>query len=137
MIRRALWAAYTALLFYGLELAPVKVVSYAASMMDPLVPFPDPGMTFRHALLFLPEGLLSCLALGLWDGLAFSVAFGAFTELLQYFIPWRVYDVHDLTANVLGSLAGFAIAWLLCNRFSSNFCPRENVREGLWRKRSS
>ena len=108
-VSKALWATYTALLAWGLTLAPLKVVGAVESATSPLVPFPDPGASARHFLLFLGEGFLSCLALG-WEGLAFAVSFGGGTELLQYFIPWRTYDVHDLTANVLGSLAGFYLA---------------------------
>ena len=103
---KLLWLAYTAVLAYGLTLAPLKVVVAVERASNPLIPFSDPGASARHFLLFFGEGALSALALG-WDGLAFSVAFGGFSELLQYFIPWRTYDFRDLTANLMGSVVGF------------------------------
>jgi len=105
-VAKVLWLAYTVTLAYGLTLAPLKVVVAVEKASNPLIPFPDPGASARHFLLFFGEGALSALALG-WDGLAFSVAFGGCSELIQYFIPWRTYDVHDLTANFIGSLVGF------------------------------
>lgn len=43
----------------------------------------------------------------------FLLLFGAGIECMQYFIPWRTAEFFDFLADMLGILAGVAIASLL------------------------
>lgn len=93
------------------------------------------GDYFLHILLFMPWAffhnaaakslrLRICywpLALSFWSAakptaksqqpswLLLGLFFAAGTEGLQYFLPWRAFNVNDLLANGLGILVGFAL----------------------------
>lgn len=51
--------------------------------------------------------------------LAGGVAYGAFTEVAQAFVPGRAADFLDLGADVLGLLLGWALAALAASRFAT------------------
>lgn len=44
--------------------------------------------------------------------LAAVVSYGALVEVLQWFIPYRHFDLADVTVNALGALAGLGAWWL-------------------------
>jgi VanZ family protein len=44
--------------------------------------------------------------------------FGAVTEWLQYFLPYRAFNINDLLANCLGTVAGFLIVLLYRSRIA-------------------
>lgn len=40
-----------------------------------------------------------------------SIAYGIIMELVQqYFIPFRSFDIRDMTANSIGAIAGYFIS---------------------------
>ncbi|MEO5331780.1 MAG: VanZ family protein [Magnetococcus sp. YQC-5] len=43
----------------------------------------------------------------------FLLLFGAGIECMQYFIPWRTAELFDFLADMLGILAGVAVAYLI------------------------
>jgi VanZ family protein len=45
--------------------------------------------------------------------LLLGLFFAAGTEGLQYFLPWRAFNLNDLLANGLGILVGFALLLLI------------------------
>lgn len=42
-----------------------------------------------------------------WNFLIFGVLMGVLVEFGQIFVPFRTFDVYDILANELGSIAGF------------------------------
>ncbi|SHJ97093.1 VanZ like family protein [Tangfeifania diversioriginum] len=68
---------------------------------------------FLHALLFLPWAFFRPafrIKPGWW--LLWGLLFAAGSEGLQYFLPYRAWNVNDLVANAVGIFLGF-ILWLL------------------------
>jgi len=80
-----------------------------------------------NLLLFIPLGiLLPCLS-PRYKNIFRAVAFGAVTSLLiecsQLFTLYRVTDIDDLIVNVIGTLVGYLLYWVLrfvLDLFSSN-----------------
>jgi len=99
------WFIYTTLLLFGLTIIPPSLLFKIEKSTEFVS---DPGSHIRHMLMFIVESFLSAAVLSEL-GLAFSAVLGAFTELVQYFIPWRSYDIADLLADLLGSILGFII----------------------------
>ncbi len=64
-----------------------------------------------HFLLFSLLGWLSAKAFGLFWGCLAMLGVATGDEVLQYFLPDRVGDLHDIIIN---SLSGFLGAWM-CN----------------------
>ena len=58
------------------------------------------GFTFRSALLKTTAWIFAALAL--------AIA----TECIQYFLPYRAYNINDLAANVIGVLLGSGVFFL-------------------------
>ena len=112
MLKRVLkvsWFVLTLIIAYGLTIAPKGLVERIEALTG--LPF-DPQASFRHFLLFSVYSFLST-TLYEWDGLLFSVLLGGGTELVQWFVPWRTFDVGDLLANSLGSLLGAYLTFKL------------------------
>lgn len=68
------------------------------------------GDYFFHALVFIPWAFFMLSMhqkAGLWFllGLLFSTG----TEMLQYFLPYRRFNINDLLSNSLGILLGMAL----------------------------
>jgi len=65
---------------------------------------------FFHILMFLPWAFFrqaTAFRILLW--LMLGLLFAAGTEGLQYFLPWRAFNVNDLIANMLGVITSFVI----------------------------
>lgn len=63
-----------------------------------------------HALLFLPWAFFGKsfpVHAPLW--LAWGLFFAAATEGLQYFLPYRTWNINDLAANAMGVILGSII----------------------------
>ncbi len=64
-----------------------------------------------HVLFFLPWILFRCVFFKkrkmLW--LLIGIFFAVGIELLQYYLPYRSFNLYDLIFNVVGLLLGFAI----------------------------
>jgi glycopeptide antibiotics resistance protein len=73
-----------------------------------------------HALLFLPWAFfLPVFHTNKWLWLFFGLLFAAGSEGLQYFLPYRAWNVNDLLANSLGVCLGFGV-FLLMNANRTN-----------------
>ncbi len=67
-----------------------------------------------HALIFLPwtiVGLAAYRISFLWIVALFLMA--AATEMIQYFIHYRAFNINDLTANVIGVFLGLLLFLIL------------------------
>jgi len=64
-----------------------------------------------HISLFLPFLFLGnrALSIKLYPIILFGVFLALFTEGLQFFLPYRAFNINDLIANVLGLLLGFLL----------------------------
>ncbi|MDY0104974.1 MAG: VanZ family protein [Lentimicrobium sp.] len=63
------------------------------------------GDYFLHILLFMPWAFFrQACKIKTLPWLLLGLLFAAGTEGLQYFLPWRAFNVNDLLANGLGVL---------------------------------
>ncbi|HZK08108.1 MAG TPA: VanZ family protein [Bacteroidales bacterium] len=63
-----------------------------------------------HMLLFVPWCFLKPgLDLSKWWWLLAGVAFALAAESLQYFIPYRAFNINDMIANALGVVLSFIL----------------------------
>ena len=61
------------------------------------------GDYFFHVLLFMPWAFLSLsYKLNIWLWMVLGLAFATSSELLQYLLPYRSYNINDLVANNIG-----------------------------------
>jgi VanZ family protein len=72
------------------------------------------GDYFFHALMFLPW----CFFCGVSKSsftrwFSYGIFYAVFAEAIQYFLPWRAFNVNDIVAN----LAGVGISALLAPLF--------------------
>ncbi|ALU12224.1 hypothetical protein EYM_01595 [Ignicoccus islandicus DSM 13165] len=109
-VLKAVWALLTVAIAWGLTIAPAEVVKEVEEIT--YLPF-DPQSSLRHFSLFAIYSFVSATLYG-WDGMLISAVLGGLTELAQWFVPWRTFDLGDLLANALGSLIG---AWLTYKAF--------------------
>lgn len=82
------------------------------------------GDKIFHALVFaVLGGLLQRAVTAAGSGtpwvLGGGIAYGAFTEVAQAFVPGRAGDSLDLLADVLGLFLGWALAALAASRFAT------------------
>jgi hypothetical protein len=70
----------------------------------------DGSDILRNWILFVPEGLLAGLTLGLAPAIALPIGFTVVIEILQIDIPGRDLGLQDLIFNSLGALTGVAVA---------------------------
>ena len=68
------------------------------------------GDYFFHALLFLPWALFQLLPKKQWVlwiiiGLLFAVS----SEMIQFFLTYRAFNINDLFANTIGIAMGFVL----------------------------
>jgi glycopeptide antibiotics resistance protein len=61
-----------------------------------------------HLLMFLPWMFFLMVKnyTGNFSWMALGVIFAAAAEFLQYFVPYRAFNINDLIANIAGILAG-------------------------------
>ena len=101
----SIWLIYTLLLAFGLTVIPPSMLFELEKVTAIAY---DPNSYLRHMLSFTLEAFLSKLVIQEL-ALPFSIILGASTELVQVFIPWRSYDVLDLTADIIGSIIGVSM----------------------------
>jgi VanZ family protein len=61
-----------------------------------------------------------------FSALFFSVSYGIFNEIYQYFIPEREFSIGDIVANSLGVITCLILVYILQNK------KRKNVKKGAW-----
>lgn len=68
------------------------------------------GDYFVHALVFIPWAFfMTSMRQPLWLWLILGLLFSTGTELLQYLLPYRRFNINDLISNSLGILLGLII----------------------------
>jgi len=73
-----------------------------------------------HMLVFLPFLFLfrRVTSLGVVPSLILGALFAAFSEYIQYLLPYRAFNINDLMGNLAGIIAGLVLlipaffAWL-------------------------
>ena len=120
----------------------LRTASYGESLFAPninLVPFVD-GISMGYILnviCFIPLGFLAPLISTTYEkaGKCFLLGFGVSLgiESSQMFTPYRATDIDDLTANVLGVMAGWLILRLLMkSRMIRRLAGKEQDCNGCW-----
>jgi VanZ family protein len=76
-----------------------------------------------HCITFIPWAFVAFYKLNdkswsAWQIIIIGLIFSAFCEGLQYFIPYRSFNINDMASNFLGVLVG---SILLILRFSNSF----------------
>jgi glycopeptide antibiotics resistance protein len=75
------------------------------------------GDYFFHALTFIPWAFfMAAMKQRPWTWLFLGLLFSTGTELLQYLLPYRRFNINDLISNSLGILIGLLIFMLLLRR---------------------
>jgi glycopeptide antibiotics resistance protein len=68
------------------------------------------GDYFFHILLFMPWAFFrQACKIKTLPWLLLGLLFAAGTEGLQYFLPWRAFNVNDLLANMIGVILGASL----------------------------
>lgn len=68
------------------------------------------GDYLLHVLIFLPWLFFySAMRFKLWQWLTLGILFASFAEGLHYVLPYRVFNINDLLANVMGVVLGFVL----------------------------
>ena len=79
------------------------------------------GDYFFHALLFLPWALFQLLPKTQWVlwiiiGLLFAVS----SEMIQFFLSYRAFNINDMFANSIGIFTGFILQIIFKNLITRN-----------------
>lgn len=71
------------------------------------------GDYFFHALVFIPWAFfMTSMRQPLWLWLILGLLFSTGTEMLQYLLPYRRFNINDLISNSLGIVLGMAFLTL-------------------------
>jgi len=71
------------------------------------------GDYFFHALMFMPWMFFrGAIVNSKWKWLVLGILFAAGSEIIQYILPYRAYNINDLMANSLGVVISFAL-WFI------------------------
>lgn len=74
------------------------------------------GDYMAHALVFVPWAFfMKTMRQPLWRWLLLGLLFSTGTEMLQYLLPYRRFNINDLISNSLGILLGIGILIFLMN----------------------
>ena len=73
---------------------------------------------WAHGIIFFPMGFFALISLNKNQRLAFAVIVFCcfFFESLQYFIPYRSFDIWDIVADSIGAGIG-VLAYFMTKRF--------------------
>jgi glycopeptide antibiotics resistance protein len=68
------------------------------------------GDYLLHVFIFLPW-MFFCNAMRfkIWQWFSLGIFYASFTEGLHYVLPYRVFNINDLLANVMGVVMGFVL----------------------------
>jgi len=68
------------------------------------------GDYILHALLYVPWMVFNlAMKLNRWLWYFYGFLFAAGTEIIQYLLPYRVFNINDLVANLIGIVMGFVV----------------------------
>jgi glycopeptide antibiotics resistance protein len=82
------------------------------------------GDYFIHALVFIPWAFFMPAMhqkAGLW--LLLGLLFSTGTEMLQYLLPYRRFNINDLISNSMGILIGMMVVQILIKKFLAQNSP--------------
>ncbi len=79
-------------------------------------------------LLILSDRILLLKFIQYFLALVFSVSYGIFNEIYQYFIPKREFSFGDIITNSLGVITFLILVYIFQNK------KRKNVNKGAWHK---
>lgn len=68
------------------------------------------GDYFFHALMFLPWAFFGIkMSKQTFKWIISGVLFALGSEGIQYFLPYRAFNINDIVSNILGALLGFLV----------------------------
>ena len=81
-----------------------------------------------HVAIFIPWAFF-CIRLkkNLPSWFVWGMLYAVVSECVQYFVPYRSFNISDMLANVIGVSAGFCIFLPLKNRFDEVVKSRKTV----------
>ena len=105
---------FLAKLFFWLSVILILAISFAPTTTSETIANLDKVV---HFFMFLILSYLFWMAYRVPWPLISSILilglFGLAVELVQYFIPSRIFSLYDFTANFAGIIAGALLYWLL------------------------
>lgn len=76
------------------------------------------GDYFFHVLLFIPWAFFNItMKKPWWFWFVLGLFFASCSESIQFFLPYRSFNINDLFANIMGIILGFMF-WILFKRFT-------------------
>lgn len=91
---------------------------------DKVIHFLTYGIHAFLCLLVLSEKILLLKLFHYFLALAFSISYGIFNEIYQYFIPEREFSFRDILANSLGIITFLVLVYIFQNKRT-----RKNIRK--------
>ena len=77
------------------------------------------GDYMAHALIFIPWAFfMTTMRQPLWLWLLLGLLFSTGTELLQYLLPYRRFNINDLISNSLGIVIGMMAVQVLFKKLN-------------------
>jgi glycopeptide antibiotics resistance protein len=71
-----------------------------------------------HAMIFIPWAFFMLpMQQKAWSWSLLGLLFSTGTELLQYLLPYRRFNINDLISNSLGILIGMLVVQILFKKF--------------------
>jgi len=81
------------------------------------------GDYFVHALIFIPWAFfMATMRQPLWLWLLLGLLYATGTELLQYLLPYRRFNINDLISNSLGIIIGVMVVQVLFKKLKHHPC---------------
>ena len=100
--------------YLGVVLVLIALPIRTASQLNHITIIHLRGDYFIHLFLFMPWSFFQQqFKIKALPWLLLGFAFAAGTEGLQYFVPYRTWNVNDLLANCIGITIGFIICVIL------------------------
>ncbi len=95
---------------------------------DKVIHFLTYGIYAFLCLVALSDKILPLKLFHYFLALAFSVSYGIFNEVYQYFIPEREFSLADILANSLGVITFLILVYIFLNR------KRKKGNESAWHR---
>lgn len=95
---------------------------------DKVIHFLTYGIYAFLCLVALSDKILLLKLFHYFLALAFSVSYGIFNEIYQYFIPEREFSLGDILANSLGVITFLILVYIFLNR------KRKKGNESAWHR---
>jgi len=74
---------------------------------------------FQHLLAYCGLSALACLAFekkSIWLHFMAFVLLGSFLELVQFYLPYRTFNIFDIAANLVGVALGMIFALMVSRK---------------------